>query len=33
MGQWSKLSAQEKAQIIKFAIKNGVSDINSIRDT
>ena len=33
MGQWSKLSAQEKAQIIKFAIKNGVLDINSIRDT
>ena len=33
MGQWSKLSAQEKAQIIKFAIDNGVSDINSIRDT
>ena len=33
MGQWSKLSAKEKAQIIKFAIKNGVSDINSIRDT
>ena len=33
MGQWSKLSAKEKAQIIKFAIDNGVSDINSIRDT
>ena len=33
MGQWSKLSANEKAQIIKFAINNGVSDINSIRDT
>ena len=33
MGQWSKLSAKEKAQIIKFAINNGVSDIDSIRDT
>lgn len=33
MGQWSKLSAKEKAQIIKFAIDNGVSDISSIRDT
>lgn len=33
MGQWSKLSAKEKAQIIKFSIDNGVSDIDNIRDT
>ena len=33
MGEWSNLTQREKAQIIKFAIKNGVSDINTIRDT
>ena len=33
MGKWSNLTAQQKAAVIKFAIDNGVSDINSIRDT
>lgn len=33
MGEWSKLNARQKAEVIKFAIGNGVSDINTIRDT
>lgn len=33
MGKWSELKAAEKARVIQFAIKNGVSDINTIRDT
>jgi len=33
MGKWSNLTAQQKAAVIKFAIGNGVSDINTIRDT
>ena len=33
MGEWSNLTQREKSNIIRFAIKNGVSDINTIRDT
>lgn len=33
MGNWSKLKADEKIRVIKFARQNGVSDINTIRDT
>lgn len=33
MGEWSNLNASQKAQVIKWAIANGVSDINTIRDT
>lgn len=33
MGKWQNLTAKQKAQVIRFAIQNGVSDINSIRDT
>ena len=33
MGEWSNLTQREKSNIIRFAIKNGVSDINQIRDT
>ena len=33
MGKWSNLTQREKSNIIRFAIKNGVSDINTIRDT
>lgn len=33
MGNWSKLKADEKVRVIKFARQNGVSDINTIRDT
>lgn len=33
MGNWSKLKADEKVRVIKFAIQNGVSDIKTIRDT
>ena len=33
MGKWSNLTPQQKATVIKFAIDNGVSDINKIRDT
>ena len=33
MESWSGLKAAEKAKIIQFAIKNGISDINQIRDT
>ena len=33
MGKWSNLTPQQKAAVIKFAIDNGVSDINKIRDT
>ena len=31
--EWSKLKAIEKARVIKLALDNGVSDINTIRDT
>lgn len=30
---WNKLKASKKAQIIRFAMDNGVSDIDDIRDT
>ena len=33
MGNWSKLKADEKVRVIKFALQNGVSDIKTIRDT
>lgn len=33
MGNWSKLKADEKVRVIKFARQNGVSDIKTIRDT
>ena len=33
MGKWQDLTAKQKAQVIKFARQNGVSDINTIRDT
>lgn len=33
MGKWQNLTAKQKAQVIKFAIQNGVSDIKTIRDT
>lgn len=34
MGKWQNLTAKQKAQVIRFAIiQNGVSDINTIRDT
>ena len=33
MGKWQDLTAQQKAQVIKFAIQNGVSNIKDIRDT
>lgn len=33
MGKWQNLTALQKAQVIKFAIQNGVSNINDIRDT
>ena len=33
MGKWQNLTAQQKAQVIKFAIQNGVYDIKTIRDT
>ena len=33
MGEWSNLTQREKSNVIRFAIKNGVSDINTIRDT
>lgn len=33
MGKWQNLTALQKAQIIKFAIQNGVPDIKTIRDT
>lgn len=33
MGNWSKLKADEKIRVIKFARQNGVSDIKTIRDT
>ena len=33
MGKWKSLTASEKAKVIKFAIDNGISDINTIRDT
>lgn len=33
MGEWSKLNASQKAKVIKWAMNNGVSDINVIRDT
>lgn len=33
MGKWSELKASEKARVIQLAIENGVSDINTIRDT
>lgn len=33
MGKWQDLIAKQKAQVIKFAIQNGVSDIKTIRDT
>lgn len=33
MGKWQNLTAKQKAEVIRFAIQNGVSDINSIRDT
>ena len=33
MGNWSKLKADEKVRVIKFAIQNGVSNIKDIRDT
>ena len=33
MGKWSELKAAEKARVIQFAIRQGVSDIQTIRDT
>lgn len=33
MGSWSKLKADEKVRVIKFARQNGVSDMKTIRDT
>ena len=33
MGNWSKLKADEKVRVIKFARQNGVSDMKTIRDT
>lgn len=33
MGKWSELKASEKARVIQLAILNGVSDVNTIRDT
>lgn len=33
MGKWSELKAAEKARVIQFAIRQGVSDIKTIRDT
>lgn len=30
---WNKLRAAEKAKVIQLALDNGVSDINTIRDT
>lgn len=33
MGKWQDLTAKQKAQVIKFARQNGVSDIKTIRDT
>lgn len=33
MGKWQNLTAQQKAQVIQFAIQNGVSNIKDIRDT
>lgn len=33
MGKWQNLTAKQKAQVIKFAIQNGVSNISDIRDT
>ena len=32
MGKWKSLTAREKSEVIKFAIQNGISDINTIRD-
>lgn len=33
MGKWSELKAAEKARVIQLAMLNGVSDVNTIRDT
>lgn len=33
MGKWQNLTAQQKAQVIKFSIQNGVFNIKDIRDT
>ena len=33
MGKWQNLTAKQKAEVIRFAIQNGVSDIKTIRDT
>ena len=32
MGKWKSLTASEKSRVIKFAMQNGISDINTIRD-